>query len=93
MSREHLHLEDCPHTLELLGALFAHRGDDARRIGYEATEHGAWVDWEALLASWLSSSEKAAVRIAWGAAGAERSGGLPPAVRSPARALVEAITR
>lgn len=91
-NREHLHLDDCPRTLEVLAALFARRLEDARAIGYEPTEHGAVVDWEGLLGSWLSSSEKATVRMLEGAAQAERSGGLPPAVRGSIRALVESIT-
>ncbi len=80
-SRSHLHRDDCPQALAALAAaLWAKRNDPAAllEIGYEATESGAWVDWDRLLASWLSSTEKAAVVMAWGIARAERQGGWPP---------------
>ena len=93
MRREHLHLDDCPRTLGVLEALFAHRLERAAEIGYEPTEHGAFVDWERLLNGWLSPAEEAAVRIAWGVSVAERRGGLPEELRAPARALLEELTR
>jgi hypothetical protein len=40
----------------------------------------AFVDWDRLAGSWLSSTERAAVIIARGVAQAERNGGLPPRV-------------
>lgn len=43
-------------------------------------EGGAVVDWDVLLGSWLSSTEKASVRIARGISGIERHGGFPPQV-------------
>ena len=92
-SREHLHLADCPLTLEVLDALFAHRLERAAGIGYELTEHGTLVNWDRLLDSWLSSTEKATVRIAWGASAAERRGRLPQEVHGPMRRLFEELTR
>ncbi|HZT66202.1 MAG TPA: hypothetical protein VFA11_10480 [Acidimicrobiales bacterium] len=74
MSRpEHLHGDDCPDALRILEALA--RGRELP--GIEPTETGAWVDWDELLGSWLSSTEKATVMIASGVARAERQGGLP----------------
>lgn len=86
-SRNHLHLDDCPQALAVLAALFARRVERAAEIGYEPTEHGAWVDWQALEQSWLSSTERAAVVVARGIAMAERQGGWPPNLR---QALVDA---
>ena len=65
--RVHLHADDCPQALAALaGALTARRHDivGLHDIGYEPTEHGAWVDWGALEQSWLSSTERAAVVVA-----------------------------
>lgn len=86
----HLHLEDHPRTLELLGALVGHRGD-RDRLGYTPTEHGAWVDWEALTTGVLSSTEVATVRIAQGCATLERAGGLPPRLADTVVATVIAV--
>jgi hypothetical protein len=86
----HLHLDDHPQALAVLGALFARRADRASEIGYQATEHGAWVDWDDLEASWLSSTEQAAVVVARGIALAEGQGGWAPALH---RTLVAAVTR
>ena len=88
--REHLHHDDVPSTLAILADLL-----DRRSIlpdGYELTEHGAWVDWDALGRSWLSSAEVAAVHIARGCAIAERHGGLPLSVAGAVRTTVEELT-
>ena len=59
----------------MLSALFTHRAERAAEIGWETTEHGAWVDWDALEHSWLSSTERAAVVVARGIAIAAHHGG------------------
>lgn len=87
----HLHLDDHPATLELLAALFSRRGDrDTARLGYEATEHGAWVDWATLAESGLSSTERAVILIAQGCAVLERAGGLPDDL---AQVVVDVVAR
>jgi hypothetical protein len=88
--RVHLHLDDHPQALAILAALFAQRPERAVDIGYESTEHGAWVEWSTLGHSWLSSTERAAVVIAHGVALAERQGGWAHGLHS---VLVEAIER
>lgn len=75
--RAHLHRDDYPETLRLLEDL-AGRSDRLAAIGFEVTEYGAWVDWDRLLGSWLSTTEKAVVHIARGAAMLERAGGPSP---------------
>jgi hypothetical protein len=82
--RAHLHADDYPVTLRVLDeVLRATQAGRARlaEIGYEATEHGVWVDWDALERSWLSSTERAAVIVTRGIAAAERQGGWPPRLR------------
>jgi hypothetical protein len=69
----------------VLSSLLAHRAERAAEIGYETTEHGAWVDWDALEHSWLSSTERAAVVVARGIAMAEHEGGWPPDHGPPGR--------
>jgi hypothetical protein len=83
----HYHLDDYPLTLDVLAAVANAR--DLSAIGYEPTESGAFINWDRLGASWLSSSEQATVAIARGIALAERQG-LPARV-SPAirRALAD----
>jgi hypothetical protein len=88
--RHHLRLDDCPHALRLLAGLLAHRTTRALEIGYEPTEYGAWVDWDALEHSWLSSTERAAVVVAHGVAMAEHHGGWAPELH---RVLVDAVSR
>jgi hypothetical protein len=87
----HYHLDDYTLTLGVLTAVAHSR--DLSAIGYEPTEHGAFVNWDRLANSWLSSTEQATVAIARGVALAERHGGLPlrtaPAV---GRAIAE-LTR
>ena len=85
--RQHLHLDDYPNTLRLLAELLGHREE----LGYGPTEHGAWVDWEALSDGKLSSTERAAVHIARGCATLERHGGLPPRLRSVVVETVGAV--
>jgi hypothetical protein len=77
----HLHRIDHPLTLGILSELLDRRG----RLpdGYERTDQGAWVDWDALSRSYLSSTEIAVVHIAHGCSIAERHGGLPPATVPP----------
>ena len=87
----HLHLDDYPHTLRLMATLLARRTDHDR-LGYRATEHGAWVDWEHLITTApLSSSQVAAMHIARGCAGLERANGAGPmgeALTDAVRAVV-----
>ena len=87
--RQHLHLDDYPVALGVLRVLFEHRLESAAEIGYEPTEHGAWVDWESLEHSWLSSTETAAVVVARGLAMAERQGGFAQRLQ---QVLVDALT-
>jgi len=88
IGRRHFHHDDAPSSLAILADLFDHRASFP--TGYEPTECGAWVDWDALGRSWLSSTEMAAVHIARGCAIAERHGGLPIEVAGSVRvALVE----
>lgn len=78
----HLHALDHPATLRLLDELLGRRGDRVQ-LGYQPTEHGAWVDWERLCTA-LLSTEVATVRIARGGATIERAGGLPPCLAAAA---------
>jgi hypothetical protein len=90
-SRVHLHAADFPVALRLLAEVLAARRRDPvalADIGYEPSEYGVWVDWDALGHSWLSSTERAAVLVAQGVAAAERQGGWPPRLR---RAIVDAV--
>ena len=88
--RHHLHLDDYPNTLRLLAELVGGR-DDRAELGYSPTEHGAYVDWEALADGKLSSTERAAIHIAHGCATLERHGGLPPRLRSVVVDVIEAV--
>ncbi len=63
--------------MRLLGPLLARRSD-REDLGYTVTEHGAFIDWERLSSSTLSSTEVATVHIARGCAVLERAGGIPP---------------
>ena len=83
----HLNGDDHPHTLRLLAALVEGRTDH-RRLGYEATDTGAYVDWARLVGAPLSSTEVATVRIARACAIIERAGGLPPQLGN---AVVDAV--
>lgn len=71
---DHLHLDDVPDMLALLSVAVGHRSNRAH-VGYQPTEHGAHVGWDRLLASGLSSTEKAAVRITRGCQILECNGG------------------
>lgn len=91
----HLHLDDYPATLALLTAVFQpklHDRDGLADIGYQPTEHGAWVDWDRLANSWLSSTEVAIVHIARGIAVLEHHGGPPPRLAAPVRDAIAAVT-
>ena len=88
--RTHLHRLDHPLTLAILGRLLNHRVNPP--AGYERTDEGAWVDWDALCASYLSSTEVAAVHVARGCVGAERHGGFPADVRAPLRQAIKELT-
>jgi hypothetical protein len=87
----HYHLDDYPLALGVLGKVAYAR--DLSAIGYEPTEHGAFVNWDALANSWLSSTERATVAIAQGVALAERHGGLPTRVSPAVRHAVTELTR
>jgi hypothetical protein len=88
-NRVHLHFDDHPQALAILATLFGHRVARAGEVGYEPTEHGAWVDWAALEHSWLSSTECAAVVVARGIAMAERHSGWPPGLH---QVVLEAVS-
>lgn len=92
----HLHLDDYPATLAFLTLLFERKvvndPGGLADIGYQPTEHGAWVDWDRLLESWMSSTEKALVHIARGAAILEYHGGPPPSLAAPLLNLAAAVT-
>lgn len=88
--RQHLHHDDTPAALSILSDLLDHRATFPD--GYEPTELGAWVDWDTLADSWLSSTEVAAVHVARGCAIAERHGGLPLEVVASVRAGIEELT-
>lgn len=60
--------------------------------GYELTDFGAWVDWDLLTGSWLSSTEVAAIHIARGCATAERNGELPLEVVGAVRSAIADCT-
>jgi hypothetical protein len=93
MATVHLHRDDVPDTLALLGFLL---GDQSTLpAGYDPDETGANVDWDLLVSgeSWLSTTEKAVVRIAHGCAILERhGGGLPLELRWQVRATVTSTT-
>ena len=73
MTTVHLHRDDVPDTLALLGALLGDRSKLPE--GYILSTTDADVDWDLLLESWLSTTEKAVVHIAHGCAILERHGG------------------
>lgn len=81
MSRTHLHGDDHPATLKLLAEVLdaKHVGSaKVSEVGYEPTTTGAWVDWDLLEASGLSTSERGIVTIARGCATLEVHGGTMP---------------
>ena len=91
MATVHLHRDDVPDTLALLGALLGDRSTEVP--GYSLDETGADVDWDLLLEGWLSTTEKAVVHIAHGCAILERhGGGLPVELRWQVRATVASTT-
>lgn len=93
--RVHLHRDDFPKTLRLLEDLIGGplRAGTAAGIGFEPTEHGAYVDWDRLLGSWLSSTEKAVVHIARGTAVLEHHGGPPPRLSAAIAGTVAGVCR
>ena len=91
MTTVHLHRDDVPDTLALLGALLGDRTHPPP--GYTPDETGADVDWDLLADGYLSTSEKAVVHIAHGCAILERhGGGLPTELRWQVRAAVASTT-
>jgi hypothetical protein len=88
--RTHLHRLDHPLTLPILAKLLDHRS--RLPAGYERSNQGAWIDWDALASSYLSSTELAVVHIARGCAIAERHGGLPRATVHPVQQAVDRLT-
>ena len=91
MTTVHLHRDDVPDTLALLGALL---GDRSKLpAGYILSTTGADVDLDLLAESWLSTTEKAVVHIAHGCAILERrGGGLPVELRCRVQASVKSTT-
>lgn len=91
----HLHLDDYPTTLGLLHAIAAGRSGRTDRlvdVGYRPTEHGAEVDWDLLLDSFLSSTEKAAVHVARGIKTLEHAGGSSAEINAALRAAIISVT-
>jgi hypothetical protein len=88
--RVHLHRIDHTPTLGILSELLAHDGRPPD--GYERTEQGAWVDWDALAGSYLSSTEIAVVHMARGCFIAERHGGFPPGLVLPVKQAIDRLT-
>ena len=87
----HLDRAGTPGALAILENLVA--GHEHPPVGYEATAHGAWIDWDWLIKSpVLSSGELATVHIARGCALAERIGGLPTSSRSAVLTAIEEVT-
>jgi len=87
----YLHQDDYPWANVILSVV-ASGGSGLRREvpGYTPEpEGGASVDWDRMLGSWLSSTEKAAVHVARGLAIAERAGGFPPSIGSVVLAAVQ----
>lgn len=89
-----LHPDDYPWTNVIL-SLAASAGLGAQRRdvpGYSPDpDGGATVDWDRMLGSWLSSTEKAAVHVARGLAIAERHGGFSPHIGSAILAAAQSI--
>ncbi len=81
-----LHVDDCPFSINVLLALRG--GREWSRIGCEDTPSGLSVDWEQLLDSYLSTSEKATVRLVQALAPMEGHGGLPLRVQTEVRSLI-----
>ena len=86
----HLHLDDYPATLELLNVVL--RSKLTTLDGYNPTEHGAWINWDRLATSGLSSTEIGVVHIARGIAVLEHHDGPPPHLCDPVRDAIAAVT-
>lgn len=68
---DHLNRHDCPKALALLKSIIG----GGTPAGWEPTAEGAWVDWQKLCDSYLSTTETAAVHVARAASIVERHGG------------------
>lgn len=91
MTATFLHVADCPLSIDVLLAL--RNGRDWADIGMTPEPNGLQVDWDALLGSYLSSSEKATVRLVQAVYPVEGKGGLPARVSNASiRALMEDLT-
>jgi hypothetical protein len=89
----YLHPDDYPWTNVILSVV-ASKGTALQRDvpGYTPEpEGGATVNWDQLLGSYLSSTEKAAVHVARGLAIAERHGGFSPEIASVILAAAHSI--
>ena len=94
MTRIHLHREDCPKALAILGSVLRHRLPGGTALGFEQTENGAWVDWSRLTRSSLSTTEIGVVHVAQGVAILERHGGaLPGHLQAPVSAAFDVPER
>jgi hypothetical protein len=88
----YLHPDDYPWANVILSVLASKGGLQRDLPGYTPEpEGGATVDWDRMLGSWLSSTEKAAVHVARGLAIAERSGGFSPQIGSVILAAAQSI--
>jgi hypothetical protein len=86
VGRDFLHVADCRRSVEVLQAL--RDGRDWRPIGLHVEANGLHVCWELLLDSYLSSSEKATVRLVQAVARIEGRGGLPRRVQAAVSVLL-----
>lgn len=86
MARRLLHRADAPASLALLDQVCS-----SRPAGWEPTEVGAVVDWDALASSHLSTTERAVVQIARGVAALEEHGGGAGRLSRAVHDAVEAV--
>jgi hypothetical protein len=91
VGRDFLHVADCPRAVDVLQAL--RDGRDWRPIGLHVEPNGLDVSWESLRDSYLSSSEKATVRLVQAVARIEGRGGLPRRVQAAVSALLDDLCR
>jgi hypothetical protein len=90
LERDFLHVADCPRSIEVLLALRG--GRDWRPIGMHVERNGLDVCWESLLDSYLSSTEKATIRLVQAVVRIEGRGGFPSRVQSAVSALMEDLS-